>query len=65
MEYSNFILNNNYNKKASITVKSIPHISKNLFPFISIQNRLTQEGYDISKIINEKNFDIFLLKDII
>ena len=58
-------LNKNIIKKPSLTVKSIPHISKNHFPFISIQNRLIQEGYDISRIINEKNFDIFLLKDII
>ena len=54
-----------YNKKQSITDKSIPHISKNHFPFANIQNRLIQEGYDISKIINAKNFDIFILKDLI
>ena len=47
------------------TDKGIPHISKNHFPFIHIQNKLIHEGYDISKIINEKNFDIFTLKDII
>lgn len=52
------------NKKGFGTDKSIPHISKNHFPFINIQNRLIHEGYDISKIINE-NFDIFTLKDII
>ena len=47
------------------TDKSIPHISKNHFPFMNIQNRLVHEGYDIVKIINEKNFDIFTLSDII
>ena len=52
-------------KKGFGTDKRIPHISKNHFPFINIQNRLIQEGYDISRIINEKNFDIFLLRDII
>ena len=61
-------LNSNEKKpriKTSATDKSIPHISKNHFPFLNIQNKLTQEGYDIAKIINEKNFDIFTLKDII
>ena len=52
-------------KKGFGTDKGIPHISKNHFPFINIQNRLIHEGYDISKIINEKNFDIFTLKDTI
>ena len=51
--------------KPSITDKVIPHISKNYFPFINIQNKLIQEGYDIAKIINAKNFDIFVLKDLI
>ena len=65
LEELQFKLKKNVIKKPSVTVKSIPHISKNHFPFISIQNRLIQEGYDISRIINEKNFDIFLLRDII
>ena len=47
------------------TDKLIPHISKSHFPFVNIQKRLIKEGYDISEIINEKNFDIFNLKDII
>ena len=64
-ESNSRLINKNYVKKSSVTVKSIPHISKNHFPFVSIQNRLIKEGYDISRIINEKNFDIFLLKDII
>ena len=73
-EMVNMKLNSNKNerekekekqKKGFGTDKSIPHISKNHFPFINIQNRLIHEGYDISKIINEKNFDIFTLKDII
>ena len=62
-------VNNNkelYNiKKSFRTDKAIPHLIKDQYPFISIQNRLNQEGYDASKIINEKNFDIFALKDII
>ena len=73
-EMVNMKLNSNKNerekekekqKKGFGTDKGIPHISKNHFPFINIQNRLIHEGYDISKIINEKNFDIFTLKDII
>ena len=32
---------------------------------MNIQNRLIQEGLDVSKIINDKNFDIFVLKDLI
>ena len=51
--------------RQSITEKTIPHISKNHFPFINIQNKLIQDGYDIAKIINTKNFDIFILKDLI
>ena len=51
--------------RQSITEKTIPHISKNHFPFITIQNKLIQDGYDIAKIINTKNFDIFILKDLI
>ena len=66
----NINLNLVRNKKAldirqSITEKKIPHISKNYFPFINIQNKLIQDGYDIAKIINTKNFDIFILKDLI
>ena len=62
-EMVNMKLNSNKNerekekekqKKGFGTDKSIPHISKNHFPFINIQNRLIHEGYDISKIINEK-----------
>ena len=52
-------------KKIYGTDKRIPHIKKDQYPFINIQNRLIHDGYDISKIINEKNFDIFTLKDII
>ena len=51
--------------RQSITEKTIPHISRNHFPFINIQNKLIQDGYDIAKIINTKNFDIFILKDLI
>ena len=52
-------------RKSFGTDKSIPHIIKDQYPFINIHNRLKHDGYDISKIINEKNFDIFTLKDII
>ena len=60
------INDSNQNKNKTFgTDKTIPHISKIHFPFNNIQNRLIHEGYDISKIISEKNFDIFDLKDII
>ena len=65
-------INHNLNKKekrknlsAFRTDKGIPHLSKMHFPFMIIQNRIIQEGFDVSKIINEKNFDIFELKDLI
>jgi hypothetical protein len=64
--------NHNSNKKGKEkkfstfrTDKGIPHLSKIYFPFMNIQNRLIQEGLDVSKIINDKNFDIFVLKDLI
>ena len=66
----------NYRRKSNKTIeeyekiaskskskKNIPHIKE--CPYIKIQNKLMHEGYDISKLITEKNFDIFELKDLI
>ena len=44
--------------------KNIPHILKE-YSYGKIQNKLMYHGYDISKLITEKNFDIFELKDLI
>ena len=52
------------NTKKSITNKNIPHITKD-YSYFRIQNRIIHEGYNASKLINEKNFDVFILKDII
>ena len=43
--------------------KNIPHISD--YSYIKFQNKLIHEGYDISKLITDKNFNIFELKDLI
>ena len=53
-------------EKISFKAKSknnIPRIKG--YSYIKIQNKLMHEGYDISKLITEKNFDIFELKDLI
>ena len=49
--------------KKSITNKNIPHIKD--YSYFRIQNKIMHEGYNSSKLINEKNFDVFILKDII
>ena len=49
--------------KKSITNKNIPHIKD--YSYFRIQNKIIHEGYNSSKLINEKNFDVFILKDII
>ena len=43
--------------------KNIPHFKE--FSYLKFENKLIHEGYDISKLITEKNFDIFKLKDLI
>ena len=48
----------------SITNKNISHTAKD-YSFLKIQNRIIHEGIDASKLINVKDFDIFLLKDIL
>ena len=43
--------------------KIIPHVKE--YSYNKIHNKLIHEGYDLSKLITEKNFDIFELKDLI
>ena len=50
-------------KAKSKSKKNIPHIKE--YSYIKFQNKLIHEGYDISKSITEKNFNIFELKDLI
>ena len=50
-------------KAKSKSKKNIPHIKE--YSYIKFQNKLIHEGYDISKSITEKNFNIFKLKDLI
>ena len=61
---NSIVCDNNLKKKKFITNKNIPHITKD-YSFLRIQNKITYEGYNSSKLINEKNFDVFELKDII
>ena len=46
------------------TNKNIPYFSKG-YSFQRIQNQITQEGYESSKLITDKNFDIFQLRDLV
>ena len=46
------------------TNKNTTHSIKD-YSFTKIQNRIIHEGIDASKLINVKNFDVFLLKDIL
>ena len=46
------------------TNKNIPYFSKG-YSFQRIQNQITQEGYESSKLICDKNFDIFQLRDLV
>ena len=55
-------------KKISSKAKSkskinIPHIKE--YSYIKFQNKLIHEGYDISKLITQKNFNIFELEELI
>ena len=43
--------------------KNIPHIRE--YSYIKFQNKLMHEGYDLSKLITNKNFNIFELKELI
>ena len=43
--------------------KNIPQIKE--YSYIKFQNKLFHEGYDISKLITEKNFNIFELEELI
>jgi hypothetical protein len=61
---NSIVCGNNYKKSKSITNKNIPHISKG-YSFLKMQNKIIHEGYNSSKLINEKNFDVFELKDIV
>ena len=61
---NSIICQNSTQKKYFSTKKAIKHINKG-YSFIKIQNELTHEGYDSIKLINEKNFDIFQIKDLI
>ena len=61
---NSIVCGNNHKKSKSITNKNIPHISKG-YSFLKIQNKIIHEGYNSSKLINEKNFDVFELKDIV
>ena len=55
---------NNLKNKKSITNKLIPHLAKD-YAFFKLQNKISHEGYNAIKLINDKNFDVFQLKDII
>ena len=50
-------------KAKSKSKKNIPHIRE--YSYIKFQNKLIHEGYDISKLITDKNFNIFELKELI
>ena len=43
--------------------KNIPYFKE--YNYMKFENKLIHEGYDISKLITEKNFDIFKLKELI
>ena len=43
--------------------KNIPHMRE--YSYIKFQNKLMHEGYDLSKLITNKNFNIFELKELI
>ena len=47
-----------------ISNKKIFNIAKD-YSFFKIKNKIIRDGYDSSKLINERNFDIFKIKEII
>ena len=60
--------NNNNNirsppKMPSKSRKNVPTIKE--YSYLKVNNKLIHEGYDISKLITEKNFNIFELKELI
>ena len=61
---NSIVCQNSPQKKKFATNKNIKRINKG-YSFIRIQNQLTHEGHDSIKLINEKNFDVFQLKDLI
>ena len=61
---NSIVCQNSPQKKKFATNKNIKRINKG-YSFIKIQNQLTHEGHDSIKLINEKNFDVFQLKDLI
>ena len=50
-------------KLSSKSRKNIPHFKE--YSYQKVQSKLIHEGYDISKLITEKNFNIFELKELI
>ena len=55
----------NYKRKRSIYKnKKILNMSKD-YSFLKLKNKIIRDGYDSSKLINERNFDVFKIKDII
>ena len=62
---TNSIVNqNNPKNKKNVTNKNISRLSKE-YSFLRIQNKIIQNGYDSSKLIIDRNFDIFQLKDLV
>ena len=51
-------------KKNSKSKKNISNVIKG-YDFSKLQNKLIHEGFDISKLVTEKHFNIFELKDLI
>ena len=65
---NNFNNKDNTNNKSKYTSKSkskinLPNIKENAYD--KLQNQLIHEGYDISKLITQKIFNIFELKELI
>ena len=55
----------NYKRKRSIYKnKKILNMSKD-YSFLKLKNKIIRDGYDSSKLINERNFDVFKIKEII
>ena len=57
-------INEKLNKTFSKSKKNLPHIIKE-YSYEIFQKKLIHEGYDISKLITIKNFNIFELKELI
>ena len=65
LRVTNVIVNpNSKYKKNSKSKKNISNAMKG-YDFSKLQNKLIHEGFDISKSITEKHFDIFELKELI